>query len=112
MRKSFSSHGFDQLSYTPHVHQADHARAIRPAGWLASSLLVGIPALTFAFLFHWAGPSLVRQMSSWWRIFHLLLIRKRQSKHTVERLNPQPASLRHFTSKFSGIGTLIVANVR
>jgi membrane protease YdiL (CAAX protease family) len=30
--------------------------------------------LTFAFLFHWAGPSLLRQMSSWWRIFHVLLI--------------------------------------
>jgi len=30
--------------------------------------------LTFAFLFHWAGPNLLRQMSSWWRIFHLLLI--------------------------------------
>jgi hypothetical protein len=56
------------------VHQADHAPAISPAGWLASSLLFGIPALTFAFLFHWAGPSLLRQMSSWWRVFHLLLI--------------------------------------
>jgi membrane protease YdiL (CAAX protease family) len=30
--------------------------------------------LTFAFLFHWTGPSLLLQMSSWWRIFHLLLI--------------------------------------
>ncbi len=30
--------------------------------------------MTFAFLFHWAGPNLLRQMSSWWRIFHLLLI--------------------------------------
>ena len=73
-RVSFSSHRSDQVRYTHHVHQADQAPAIRPAGWLASSLLFGIPALTFAFLFHWAGPSLLRQMSSWWRIFHLLLI--------------------------------------
>jgi hypothetical protein len=57
-----------------HVHHADHAPAIRPAGWLASLFLFGIPASTFAFLFHWAGPSLLRQMSSWWRIFHLVLI--------------------------------------
>lgn len=27
---------------------------------------------------------------------------KCQSKHTVDRLNPQPAALRHLTSKFSG----------
>ena len=75
MRKSFSSHGFDQLRYThPLCTRPDHAPAIRPACWLASSLLFGIPALTLAFLFHWAGPSLLRQMSSWWRIFHLLLI--------------------------------------
>ena len=53
---------------------ADPARAARPAGWLASSLLFGIPALTFALLFHWAGPSLLRHASSWWRIFHVLLI--------------------------------------
>ena len=45
-----------------------------PAGWLASSLLFGIPALTFALLFHWAGPRLSQQMISWWRIFPLLLI--------------------------------------
>jgi len=64
----------DQLRYTHPVHQSDHAPAINPAGWLASSLLFGIPGLTFAFLFHWAGPSLLRQMSSWWRIFHVLLI--------------------------------------
>ena len=74
MRELFSSHGSNPVRYTHHVHQADHAPAISPAGWLASSLLFGIPALIFAFLFHWAGPSLLRQMSSWWRIFHLLLI--------------------------------------
>ena len=74
MRGSFSSHGSDQVRYTHQVHRADQAPATRSAGWLASSLLFGIPALTFAFLFHWAGPSLLRQMSSWWRIFHLLLI--------------------------------------
>lgn len=56
------------------MHEADQAPALRPAGWPASSLLFGIPALTFAFLFHWAGPSLLRQMISWWRIFHVLLI--------------------------------------
>jgi hypothetical protein len=63
-----------QVRYTHDVHQEDDAPAVRPAGWLTSSLLFGIPALAFAFLFHWAGPSLLRQMSSWWRIFHLLLI--------------------------------------
>jgi membrane protease YdiL (CAAX protease family) len=30
--------------------------------------------LTFALLFHWVGPSLLRHGSSWWRIFHMLLI--------------------------------------
>jgi membrane protease YdiL (CAAX protease family) len=74
VRESFSSHRFDQVSYTHQVHQAEEAAAVSPAGWLASSLLFGIPALTFAFLFHWVGPSLLRQTSSWWRIFHLLLI--------------------------------------
>ena len=56
------------------MRPADPAPAARPAGWLASSLLFGIPALTFALLFHWAGPSLLRHGSSWWRIFHVLLI--------------------------------------
>jgi membrane protease YdiL (CAAX protease family) len=30
--------------------------------------------LTFALLFHWAGPTLSRHGRSWWRIFHVLLI--------------------------------------
>src|SRR6202011_2617237 len=33
-----------------HVHLAP---AIRPAGWLATTLLFGVPALVFALLFHW-----------------------------------------------------------
>jgi membrane protease YdiL (CAAX protease family) len=30
--------------------------------------------LAFAFLFHWLGPNLRQGGTSWWRIFHLLLI--------------------------------------
>jgi membrane protease YdiL (CAAX protease family) len=30
--------------------------------------------LTFALLFHWVGPNLLQHATSWWRIFHLLLI--------------------------------------
>jgi len=50
------------------------APAIRPAGWIATTLLFGVPALAFAFLFHWLGPNLRQGGTSWWRIFHLLLI--------------------------------------
>jgi len=50
------------------------AARIRPAGWLATSLLFGVPALVFAALFHWLGPDLWQRGTSWWRIFHLLLI--------------------------------------
>jgi membrane protease YdiL (CAAX protease family) len=46
----------------------------KPAGWLATTLLFGVPAVIFAFLFHWLGPELWRQGTSWWRIFHLLLV--------------------------------------
>ena len=48
--------------------------AMQPASWLGTTILFGVPALVFAFLFHWVGPSLWHQGSSWWRIFHLLLI--------------------------------------
>ena len=48
--------------------------AMKPAGWVATALLFGIPALIFVLLFHWLGPELLRQGASWWRIFHLLLI--------------------------------------
>jgi len=72
--RSIASFSPSQVSYTHHVQQAHQASAISPAGWLASSLLFGIPALTFVLLFHWAGPSLLQQTTSWWRIFHLLLI--------------------------------------
>lgn len=58
MRGFISSLGSDQVRYTHHVHQAQQAPAISPAGWLASLLLFGIPALTFALLFHCAGPNL------------------------------------------------------
>ena len=47
---------------------------MKPAGWLATTLLFGVPALSFAFLFHWLGPDLWRQGISWWLIFHLLLV--------------------------------------
>jgi membrane protease YdiL (CAAX protease family) len=47
---------------------------MKPAGWLATTLLFGVPALIFAFLFHWLGPELWQQGTSWWRIFHLLLV--------------------------------------
>ena len=50
------------------------ASARKPAGWLATTLLFGVPAVIFAFLFHWLGPDLWRQGTSWWRIFHLLLV--------------------------------------
>jgi hypothetical protein len=46
----------------------------RPAYWIATALLFGVPALAFAFLFHWLGPNLRQGGTSWWRIFHLLLI--------------------------------------
>jgi membrane protease YdiL (CAAX protease family) len=47
---------------------------MKPAGWLAATLLFGVPALIFAFLFHRLGPNLWRHGTSWWRIFHLLLV--------------------------------------
>jgi hypothetical protein len=47
---------------------------MKPAGWVATALLFGVPALIFVSLFHWLGPELLRQGTSWWRIFHLLLI--------------------------------------
>jgi membrane protease YdiL (CAAX protease family) len=47
---------------------------MKPAGWLPTTLLFGVPALIFAFLFHWLGPELWQQGTSWWRIFHLLLV--------------------------------------
>ena len=50
------------------------APAIRPASWIVRALLFGVPALAFAFLFHWMGPNLRQGGTSWWRIFHLLLI--------------------------------------
>jgi membrane protease YdiL (CAAX protease family) len=48
--------------------------ATRPAGWLATILLFGVPAAVFALLFHWVGPNLSRQGASWWSIFHVLLV--------------------------------------
>ena len=48
--------------------------ATRPADWLATVLLFGVPALIFALLFHQLGPNLLQQGTSWWRIFHVLLI--------------------------------------
>ena len=50
------------------------APAIRPASWIATALLFGVPALVFALLFHWLGPNLRQEGTTWWRIFPLLLI--------------------------------------
>lgn len=47
---------------------------MKPAGWLATTLLFGVPALIFAFLFHWLGPDIWRQGTSWWGTFHFLLV--------------------------------------
>jgi membrane protease YdiL (CAAX protease family) len=60
-----------QVRYT---HGVNSAPAIKPAGWRATTLLFGVPALIFAFLFHWLGPLLLRAGVSWWGIFHALLI--------------------------------------
>jgi membrane protease YdiL (CAAX protease family) len=46
----------------------------RPAGWLATILLFGVPGAVFALLFHSVGPDLWRLGISWWRIFHVLLV--------------------------------------
>jgi membrane protease YdiL (CAAX protease family) len=51
-----------------------HEGARAPAGWLASGLLFGVPALVFALLFHVVGPALQRSGLSWWVLFHLLLV--------------------------------------
>jgi membrane protease YdiL (CAAX protease family) len=59
------------LKYTPHVNSAS---AMKPAGWIATTLLFGVPALVFVFLFHWLGPNLWRDSASWWSIFHWLLV--------------------------------------
>lgn len=50
------------------------ALVMKPASWLATTLLFGVPAVIFAFLFHRLGPYLWRQGISWWCIFHLLLV--------------------------------------
>jgi hypothetical protein len=47
---------------------------LKLASWLCTTILFGVPGLVFAFLFHCLGPSLWRHGTSWWRIFHLLLI--------------------------------------
>src|ERR1700732_5258259 len=47
---------------------------MKPGDWFATTLLFSVPALIFAFLFHRLGPNLWQQGSSWWRIFHLLLV--------------------------------------
>jgi membrane protease YdiL (CAAX protease family) len=62
---------YPDVSYTHHVQSVP---AMKPASWLATTLLFGVPALVFAFLFHWLGPDLWRQHTSWWRIFHWLLV--------------------------------------
>ncbi len=61
----------EKVRYTHHVQKAP---PIRPASWIVTALLFGVPALAFAFLFHWLGPNLRQGGTSWWRIFHLLLI--------------------------------------
>ena len=48
--------------------------AIKPAGWLATTLLFGAPALIFALLFIGWDQSLFCHHISRWGIFHLSLI--------------------------------------
>src|ERR1700747_823404 len=48
--------------------------AVKPAGWLWTTILFGVPGLIFAVLFHCVGPALWHHGTSWWRIFHFLLI--------------------------------------
>jgi membrane protease YdiL (CAAX protease family) len=47
---------------------------IKPASWLLTLILFGVPGLAFALLFHWVGPTLLQHGVSWWGIFHLVLI--------------------------------------
>ena len=63
-----------ELCWVGYTRAVKFSHAMKPAGWFASALLFGVPALVFAFLFHWLGPHLVQQGTSWWHIFHLLLI--------------------------------------
>jgi hypothetical protein len=60
------------MSQSQYTHQVQDAAAIKPAGWFATTLLFGVPALVFAFLFH--QLDLWHHGTSWWRIFHLLLV--------------------------------------
>ncbi len=71
MPRFFIASVLKRLDTLPRVKQAP---AIRPASWIATAFLFGVPALVFAFLFHWLGPNLQEAGVSWWRIFHLLLI--------------------------------------
>jgi hypothetical protein len=48
--------------------------SLKPAGWLMTIVLFGVPALTFFGLFHWAGPRLLEEGASWWIIFQCLLV--------------------------------------
>ena len=48
--------------------------AVKPASWLWTTILFGVPGLIFALLFHCVGPALWHHGTSWWRIFHFLLI--------------------------------------
>lgn len=63
-----------ELGWVGYTRAVKFSHTMKPAGWVASAALFGVPALVFAFLFHWLGPHLVQQGTSWWRIFHLLLI--------------------------------------
>jgi membrane protease YdiL (CAAX protease family) len=46
----------------------------KPAGWLATIVLFGIPAAIFWCLFHLVGPALRHHGASWWLIFQILLL--------------------------------------
>jgi CAAX prenyl protease-like protein len=72
LKDSYSFHG--RCLRVRYTHLVQPAAAIKPASWLATALLFGVPALVFALLFHRLGPDLWRHGTSWWRIFHLLLI--------------------------------------
>jgi hypothetical protein len=52
---------YAELGWVRYTRAVKFSHAIKPAGWFASALLFGVPALVFAFLFHWLGPHLVQR---------------------------------------------------
>ena len=46
----------------------------KPAGWLATIVLFGVPGAIFWCLFHLLGPALRHNGYSWWTVFQALLV--------------------------------------